>query len=152
RVMPELKVMRLAPVLAGRFAASVNEVVQASRRIYRIQAVSHLASTLLSVGAVLVIVAMVGQRAVAREIALGMFVAYWTAAWRMRSVISHLSDAISTVLDAHFELTNVRDVLKLKPVIPNQGDAKRALRGHIELRNLSFQYPAATTPAIDRIS
>lgn len=152
RVIPQLKVMRLAPMLAERFAASVTSVLLASRRIYRIRAVTHLASTMISISAVLVIVSMVGRRAVAQEIALGWFVAYWTTAWRMRSVFAHLADSVSTILDAHFQLANIREVLDLKPAIPNHGGGQRPLLGHIELRNLTFQYPTSSVPAIDNLT
>ncbi len=152
RFIPEIKVMRLAPLLARRFEGSVTAVLKASRRIYRMQAVTHLVSTSISVAAVLVILCMVGQRAIAREIALGSFVAYWTAAWRMRAVIGHLSDAVSMTLDAHFELVNIREVLSLQPMAPVAGAVSRPLRGRIELRNLTFHYPASDVPAIDGVS
>jgi ATP-binding cassette subfamily B protein len=152
RLIPELKVLRLAPLLADRFEASVSAVLRASRRIYRIQAVTHLVSTMISIAAVLVILCMVGRRAMAAEIALGSFVAYWTGAWRMRAVISHFSDAVSTLLDAHCELTNVREVLQLKPAIPNQGGVRQPLQGRIELRDLTFLYPTSTVRAIDGVS
>ena len=152
RVAAELKVMRLAPLLAERFAENVSSVMLASRRIYRIRAVTHLASTAVSIASVLVIVAMVGRRAMAQEIELGMFVAFWTAAWRMRSVIGQFSDAASRVLDAHFQLSNIRDVLSLKPAIPGEGGTCEPLKAHIELRNVTFRYPTAVAPAIDDVT
>jgi ATP-binding cassette subfamily B protein len=95
---------------------------------------------------------MVGQRAIEGRIALGAFVAYWTSAWRMRAVTSHLSDAVSMTLDAHYELLNVREVLSLRPTLPVAGAVDRPLRGHIELRNLTFQYSGSTVPAIDNVT
>jgi ATP-binding cassette subfamily B protein len=79
-------------------------------------------------------------------------VAYWTAAWRMRAVIGHLSDAVSMTLDAHFELVNIREVLSLKPTSPVAGAVRGPLQGRIELRNLTFHYAASDVPAIDDVS
>lgn len=152
RIVPELKVMRLAPLLARRFEESVATVLKASRRIYRIQAVSHLLSTTVSIAAVLVIVAMVGRGAMSGAITLGSFVAYWTAAWRMRSVIARLSDAVSMLFDGHFELVNVRDVLNLRTKTPAGGRVRNSVQGRIELRHLTFRYPDAAEPTVDDVS
>lgn len=152
RFIPEIKVMRLAPLLAQRFEASVAGVLQSSRMLYRLQAVTHLASTLISIVAVLIILSMVGQRAIEGRIALGAFVAYWTSAWRMRAVTGHLSDAVSMTLDAHYELLNIREVLGLRPTLPVAGAVDQPLQGRIELRDLTFHYPASSVPAIDNVS
>jgi ATP-binding cassette subfamily B protein len=152
RFVPELKVMRLAPLLARRFEASVTTVLKASRRIYRMQAVAHLLSTAVSIAAVLVIVTMVGRGAMSGAITLGSFVAYWTAAWRMRSVIARLSDAVSTFFDGHFELVNIRDVLNLQAKIPAGGRVRKRVQGRIELCHLTFRYPGAAEPTIDNLS
>jgi ATP-binding cassette subfamily B protein len=98
------------------------------------------------------VVRVVGQSAQRGAISVGSFVAFWTAAWRLRAAMTRLSDSLSAVFDAHFAIVQIREFLSLPPRQASGGHVGPDIVGRIELLNASYRYPGAEHAAVDQVS
>ena len=112
------------------------------------QLLANIAATV----AVCLLVRIVGRAAQMGVVSVGSFVAYWTAAWRLRAALTRLSDSLSAVFDAHFAIVQIREFLSLRSTQREGLQLRPELFGRIELRNASYFYPGAVLPAVDQVS
>lgn len=152
RQVPAIRVLRLAPLFLERFRETIRQTLTASRRLNRQRLVMQLVANIVATIAVCLLVRIVGRAAQLGTVSVGSFVAYWTAAWRLRSALTRLSDSLSAVFDAHFAIVQIREFLALRSSQSGGLQLRPELLGRIELRNASFHYPGTEHPAVDRVS
>ncbi len=140
----------------ARFRAANDEYVRRNRVLIRLQGMFYPSMTLfLGFGSLLVL--WMGSREVIRgRISVGEFVAF-NAYLVMLSWPMIAFGWVTNILQRGMaSWKRMLDVLDAQPEIDDRAvsDAGRAavIRGAIEIRDLTFTYPAATTPALDRVS
>ncbi len=139
-----------------RFRAANDEYVRRNRVLIRLQGMFYPSMTLfLGFGSLLVL--WMGSREVIRgRISVGEFVAF-NAYLVMLSWPMIAFGWVTNILQRGMaSWKRMLDVLDAQPEIDDRAvtDAGRAavIRGAVEIRDLTFTYPAATTPALDRVS
>ena len=140
----------------ARFRAANDEYVRRNRVLIRLQGMFYPSMTLfLGFGSLLVL--WMGSREVIRgRISVGEFVAF-NAYLVMLSWPMIAFGWVTNILQRGMaSWKRMLDVLDAQPEIDDRAvsDTGRAavIRGAIEIRDLTFTYPAATTPALDRVS
>ena len=140
----------------ARFRAANDEYVRRNRVLIRLQGMFYPSMTLfLGFGSLLVL--WMGSREVIRgRISVGEFVAF-NAYLVMLSWPMIAFGWVTNILQRGMaSWKRMLDVLDALPEIDDRAvsDAGRAavIRGAIEIRDLTFTYPSATTPALDRVS
>ncbi len=151
-IVPALRMMRLVTFMLDRFQETVTTTLAASHQLYRTQSIMRFISTTLTFTAVAFVLSVVGRATLSGAVSLGAFIAYWTAAWRLQASMSRLTDALSAVFDAHFDVVNIHEFLALQPSRPLTEGFRGTVSGLIECDNVSFQYPGAKRPAIENVT
>ncbi len=151
-IVPALRMMRLVSFMLDRFQQTVTTTLAASHRLYRMQTILRFISTALTFTAVALVLSVVGRATLAGAVTLGGFIAYWTSAWRLQASMSRLSDSLSAVFDAHFDVVNIHEFLALQPSRPLTEGFRGIVSGLIECDNVTFQYPGAKRPAVEHVS
>ena len=152
QIVPTIRLLRLAPLFLERFQETIRQTLTASRRLYRQQMVMQLVANILATVALCFVVRLVGRAAQLGAVSVGSFVAYWTAAWRLRTALTRLSDSMSAVFDAHFAIVQIREFLSLRSTQSSGQQLRLELLGRIEFHNASYLYPGADRPAVDQVS
>jgi ATP-binding cassette, subfamily B, bacterial len=151
--VPTTRTLGLAPLLLRRFESTVREINQASRRLYRRQALGRSIGSLLFLVAVGVMLLAVLQRGRAGELAAGPLAAYAFAALRLRREADALSQSLSELMEGALQVAFLPELLRTVPAVSDAPDAARPLiRGRIELDQVTFCYPGSERPAVDRVS
>ena len=151
-VVPALRMMRLVSFMLDRFQQTVTTTLEASHRLHRSQTMMRFISTGLTFTAVALVLSIVGRATLSGAVTLGAFIAYWTAAWRLQASMTRLTDSLSAVFDAHFDVINIHEFLELKPSLSPTSGFCGTVSGLIEFDRVTFQYPGAKRPAVDDVS
>ncbi|HUP25471.1 MAG TPA: ABC transporter ATP-binding protein, partial [Thermoanaerobaculia bacterium] len=151
--VPTTRTLGLAPLLLRRFESTVREINQASRRLYRRQALGRSIGSLLFLLAVGVMLLAVLQRGRAGELAAGPLAAYAFAALRLRREADALSQSLSELMEGALQVAFLPELLRTVPAVSDAPEAARPLiRGRIEVDQVTFHYPGSDRPAVDRVS
>lgn len=151
-IVPALRMMRLVSFMLDRFQQTVTTTLEASHRLHRSQTMMRFISTGLTFTAVALVLSVVGRATLSGAVTLGAFIAYWTAAWRLQASMTRLTDALSAVFDAHFDVVNIHEFLALRPSRSLTEGFRGTVSGLIECDHVTFQYPGAKRPAVENVS
>lgn len=100
-----------------------------------------------------VVLLLLGTPLVIRgEVTLGQFFAFYQYIQRMIWPMSAIGIGLGQVQEARAAFTRIKDVLRFVPDVPDTGDVEIATLESLEVRELSFTYPGALLPALDRVS
>jgi ATP-binding cassette subfamily B protein len=139
-----------------RFRAANDEYVRRNRVLIRLQGLFYPSMTLFLGFGSLLVLWMGSREAIRGRISVGEFVAF-NAYLVMLSWPMIAFGWVTNILQRGMaSWKRMLDVLDAQPGIDDGAvtDAGRALeiRGAIEIRNLTFTYPGAAAPALDRVS
>ena len=151
-IVPALRMMRLVSFMLDQFQQTVTTTLEASHRLHRSQTIMRFVSTGLTFAAVALVLSVVGRATLSGAVTLGAFIAYWTAAWRLQASMTRLTDSLSAVFDAHFDVVNIHEFLALQPSRSLTAGFRGTVSGLIECEHVTFQYPGAKRPAVDNVS
>ena len=151
-IVPALRMMRLVSFMLDRFQQTVTTTLEASHRLHRSQTMMRFVSTGLTFAAVALVLSVVGRATLSGAVTLGAFIAYWTAAWRLQASMTRLTDSLSAVFDAHFDVVNIHEFLALQPSRSLSAGFRGTVSGLIEYDHVTFQYPGAKRPAVENVS
>ncbi|WP_424889597.1 peptidase domain-containing ABC transporter [Streptomyces sp. XH2] len=87
-----------------------------------------------------------------RELDLGTAVAVQALTATSLGTVTSLSGAFSQLVIANAQVSRVGDILHQPPSDPVFGDRAAEIGGAVSLRDVSFSYPGARTPALDGVS
>jgi ATP-binding cassette subfamily B protein len=151
--VPTTRTLGLAPLLLQRFESTLREVNLASRRIYRRQAVGRSLGTMLFLVAIGLMLLAVLQRGRVGELAAGPLAAYAFAALRLRREADALSQSLSELMEGSLHVASLPEQLRTEPAVRDApAPLAPRIRGRIELDQVTFCYPGANRPALDRVS
>jgi ATP-binding cassette subfamily B protein len=147
------KLLRLEQFLLGRHDDVMRDIVQANQRFFRLQAIVNALSTVFTIVMLLTAAFAVGRQVAAGNVSVGEFVAFWMAAWRLKTSLGNASTACSTVWESHLSIGETREFLDLTSEVKDRGTLQPSrIRGRVELRNVTFTYPHASRPTIEDVS
>jgi ATP-binding cassette subfamily B protein len=140
----------------ARFRAANDEYVRRNRVLIRLQGLFYPSMTLFLGFGSLLVLWMGSREAIRGRISVGEFVAF-NAYLVMLSWPMIAFGWVTNILQRGMaSWKRMLEVLDAHPGINDAAvtDAGRAIaiRGAVEIRNLTFTYPGATTPALDRVS
>lgn len=152
RIVTSIRMMRLVPFMLERFQQTVTTTLKVSHRLYRTQTILKFISTGLTFAAVALVLGVVGRATLAGAVTLGGFIAYWTSAWRLQASMQRLTESLSAVFDAHFDVVNIHDFLALQPKLVANAGHHGHVSGLIEFDDVTFRYPGAKKSAMTNVS
>jgi ABC-type multidrug transport system fused ATPase/permease subunit len=150
--LPTIRLLGLGTLFLDRLQATISATLEASRRLYSRRMLFQLGATLLTIAALCLVISLVGRAAQQGAISVGAFVTYWSAAWRLRASLSRLTEALALVFDGYFAVENIREFLSLRSSLATGAGVARAVRGRIECRGATYQFPGAARPAVDDVT
>jgi ATP-binding cassette subfamily B protein len=139
--IPAVKLFRLAPLLIQRFERTLRELMEVNRGIYKKQALGETAAALLFTFGFLLVVGLVGYRALYGSIPFNLLITYLLAAFRLRNSVASFINKLSTSMEKVLNITNLQEFLSARPTLQDVGTlAPPKIKGQIELRDVTFSY------------
>ena len=147
-----IKLLSLSSLMNDRRESRVKELIADQQHIGRLE-------LLLNTMASCVILAVIGgallfasRRAIAGELNVGTFSAFWMAAWKFRLAAGKLGMSVNGIFNARLTLVNLHEFFALKPKIVDTGTLTPTIRGGIEFRNVSFRYSPNSPRVLANVS
>ncbi len=138
----------------GRFREEGHGIMEAELASTRIRALFTPIMDLLELAAALLVIGLGTWAVTEGRLTVGgllVFLAYLT---QMLGPVRELSSLSNAVFSAAAGAERVIELLDEEPRVTERPDATalRDPRGHLELRDVTFTYPGADRPALDRVS
>ena len=152
--VPEVKALRLAPMLVERFRSISEEFRDRNRTRYASRFRLGVGFTVLMVVAFYAVFARVASRYVGGALSVGDLAVFATAGLRLRSALEAVVPSTANALKTALYVENLRAFLEIRPRIREapQAVSPVSTRGEIAFRDVSFIYPGAKTPALVNVS
>jgi ABC-type multidrug transport system fused ATPase/permease subunit len=142
RLVPEVKLLDLPPVLLRRFRELMAEFRDENRLRYRSRLLGDSAFTALSVCAAYALFVRVLQRVLQASLTVGDVAVFASVALRLRDALESAVSDITGALQRSLFISNLRTFLEVQPRIYAGADEWPAEpKGEIEFRHVSFTYP-----------
>jgi ATP-binding cassette, subfamily B, bacterial len=159
--VPEVKLLRLAPLLIGKFQALMTEFRDHNQKVnWRILWGSSLYATIAALGFYLTFV-RVALRVVNSDLTIGDVAIYGGAMARLRQALEQAILAVTEALEHTLYIANLQEFLALQPTLrPPKGEPPArepsailaSSRGEVTLQEVTFAYPGTKTPILNNIS
>ncbi|MBN9097295.1 MAG: ABC transporter ATP-binding protein [Pseudonocardia sp.] len=134
----------------------------AAYRRSRLRAQTYIATyfpgvALLSDIATVAVLGVGAARLASGDLTAGVLTAFLLYLWLFFSPVQQLSQVFDSYQQARVGLSRITDLLRTPTTVPPEPDGEAVsvpdrLRGEVELRDVSFSYAGAATPALDRVS
>ncbi len=149
----ELRLLQIQPVLLDRLQRILAEFRTLVLTHLRFELTGRLIFAVLSVVAVYVALTKAAFAIVEGQLTIGDLAIFGSAAAQLRFLIEH---AVSLSGSLRWKLFNVRRIREFMGLVPGQGRVTATpvprLRGAVELRDIEFTYPGASTPTLRGLS
>ncbi len=152
-IVPETKLLGLAPLFLRRFRELMSGIRDENRRINaRILGIGSLFAGLTTVAFFATFV-RVALRAAAGEVTIGQLAIYGGATGRLRVALDQTIRALTEVLEHTLHLAALREFLALRPrpEPPDDGVLTHP-RGSVEVRDVVFTYAGGSAPTLQGLS
>jgi ATP-binding cassette subfamily B protein len=141
-------------VVIGRFEEKVDAIVTERMKFVRLSSIfSALIPLMASIGFV-VAISYGGYLTINKNITLGDFVAFLLYLTLLRQPLEQLGNMLNVIQRASASLARISELLNVPPaVFDHEGVLSEApVKGDVEVKNLSFQYPGTQTQVLKDIS
>ena len=151
--VPEMKLLGVAPRFIARCRDLMLQFRDADRRFHWQNLVGSTAAATVVIGALYVLVVRVALRVLDGSVGIGDLAVFGTATARMRTVLDAAIRATTVAYEHALHVTSLRAFLT-EPAAPEPTEtiALPPARGEVELRDVTFTYPGATSRAVERVS
>jgi len=151
--IPTVKSFQLGPLLLHRFEETFREIMDVDRGIHRKQALGGIFAALVFTLGFLLVLGLVGYRAIAGTIAFQFLITYLLASFRLRNSVVEFINRLSASMERALGITNLKEFLRAKPTLRDEGkiDSGR-IRGQIKLQDVTFTYPGCQVPVLHGIN
>jgi ATP-binding cassette subfamily B protein len=153
-LMSEVKVLRLAPVLVGRFRALMTEFRDEGRLLYEKSFRGGAAFVVLTTAVIYALFFRVALLAVEGKVTLGDLAIFGGAATRLRNSLEGLVSTSSRILETSLHIGDLKEFLDTEPAGAPEGSAALPVpgRGRVVFENVSFRYPGASEAVLSGVS
>jgi ATP-binding cassette, subfamily B, bacterial len=149
----EVKLLDLAPVLAGQFRSIMMGFRDEDRKLSVRQFVSN---SFFAVVATVVFYAMfirVAMRVLQGSLSVGDIAIYGGATLSVRRALESAIRSIAGALEQTLFIGNLQEFLSLRSSMPtSSGPMPSSARGELEFRGVSFTYPGSSQAALSNLS
>jgi ATP-binding cassette subfamily B protein len=153
--VPEVKLLRLAPLLISKFRALMAEFRDHNQRVNkRIFWGSTLYATVAALGFYFTF-ARVALRVVSRNLTIGDVAIYGGAMARLRQALERAILATTAALEHTLYIANLQEFFALEPTLHHGLEVEDTLtecQGAVTLDEVVFTYPGSTKPTLNGIS
>lgn len=152
--VPEVKLLRLAPLLISKFRALMAEFRDHNQKVNRrILWGSSLYATIAALG-FYVTFARVALRVVNSDLTIGDIAIYGGAMARLRQALESAILATTDALEHTIYIANLQEFFALEPTVAEAavGLELSACQGAVTLQDVSFTYPGTNMPILENIS
>ncbi len=150
---PAVRLMSLGPLMIAKFRDVFRELMQVDRAVYRKEAIGNFLAAFIFTTGVLVVIAMIGHKALAGNLKFSLLIAYLVAAFRFRNIFAQFGAKLASAMERILTITHLRELLAYAPGI--QDGTIHPLsppEGAIEMKDVSFGYPGNSEPVLRNIS
>ncbi len=151
--IPTVRLYNLGPLMLGRFVEMMKHLIALQRGLYTKHAIGRAVVAVAFALAFFLAAAWVTSQTLTGVLTLGMLVTYLASAIRFRRCTASLVTSVSGLME---KALYVRDLYEFLAVPVNITDSKglvlSEVRGEIELRGVTFYYPATDRPALRNVS
>ncbi len=151
--VPEVKLLGLEPTFIERCRALMIGFRDADRRLHWQNLVGSSAAAMIVVAALYTLFIRVSLRVVDGTVGLGDLAVFGGATARLRAVLDSAIRAVTIGYEQALHVSNLRAFLD-EPAAQCASDGVEPppARGDVELRDVSFTYPGARSPAVEGVS
>jgi len=152
-VVPETKLLNLGPIIIERYRQFMTEFRDVNRKRHRRSFVGGAIFAAMTIVAVYAMFAHVVSRVLSGILSVGDVAIFGVAALRLRNALESVVLASTSALTHALQVAHLREFLEVTPVIPrNQGRTAGISSGAIEVSDVTFAYPGATSPTLVDLS
>ncbi len=150
---PAVRLMSLGPLMIDKFRGIFRELMDVDRAIYGKEAIGNFLAAFIFTAGVLVVVAMIGHRALAGNLEFSLLIAYLIAAFRFRNIFAQFGAKLASAMERILTITHLRELLAYAPGIQDGTIHPASVPdGAIEMKEVSFGYPGSSEPVLRNIS
>ena len=151
--VPEVKLLGLAPILYEKFRVLMTDIRDQNRKRYLNSFTAGAVIAALTATAFYAMFTSVLHRFVEGMLTVGDIAIFGTVGLRLRGALESAVLALANALKDILYIDNLRVFLDIQPRIDGtSGLQPSAVKGTIELRNVSFTYPGSEKPALSNVS
>jgi ATP-binding cassette subfamily B protein len=153
RLVPEVKLLGLPPVLLRRFRELMAGFRDENRLRYRARLLGDSVFTVLSVSAAYALFGRVLHRVLNESLTVGDVAVFASVALRLRNALEHGIAQTTGALQKSLFISNLRTFLEVEPrVYGGATEWPSEPKGEIEFRDVSFTYPGTDRPVLRDVS
>lgn len=151
--IPEIKLLRLSPLLARRFVALMEEFRDQNRQIYGRIFLGSSLFAILSSAAFYGTFVRVALRVVGGGLTIGDVAVYGGAMGRLRTALENAIIAATDTLEYALHISNLQLFFSVEPHIVASGKVTEPKTpGEVVIDHLTFTYPGSKSPTLHDIS
>jgi ATP-binding cassette subfamily B protein len=152
-VVPETKLLNLGPIIIERYRQFMSEFRDVNRKRHLRSFVGGSLFAGLTILAVYGMFWRVVHKVLAGVLSVGDVAIFGVAALRLRNALESVVLASASGLTNALQVAHLRAFLEVTPVIKRtQGRTSGIDRGAVDVSNVTFTYPGATTPTLVDLS
>ena len=142
----------LRELMLDRHKEQMTDIAEDNRRVGGLEIVVNLGSSLVMVLIMAGAIWYATQKASRGMLEIGMFAAFWTAAFQFSRAANDLGSSFSKLLNARFRIQDLHEFFKLTPQLEDRGTKTPQIKGKIEVENLSFRFGPDLPPVLENVS
>jgi len=151
--LPEVKLLGLAPLMLRKFDDQLKEFIQQDQKIRSSVLTMQTVYALITSGLVTALLYGIIRQIRERVLTLGDLTIFGSAALRLRRNIEITVRSAGLALEHTIYISHIRSLFQIRPESGSGGEHPAAsVTGDIRFENVSFYYPSAPQPALDRVS
>jgi ATP-binding cassette subfamily B protein len=152
-VVPETKLLNLGPIVIERYRQFMTEFRDVNRKRHRRSFVGGSIFAAMTIIAVYAMFAHVVTRVLSGILSVGDVAIFGVAALRLRNALESVVLASTSGLTHALQVAHLREFLEVTPVISrSEGRVSGISSGAVEVSNVTFAYPGATSPTLVDLS
>jgi ATP-binding cassette, subfamily B, bacterial len=151
--LPEVKLLGLAPLMLQKFDKLLREFIQQDQKIRRSALTMQSIYALITSGLVSMLLYGITRKIGDHVLTIGDLTIFGGAALRLRRNIEMTVRSAGTALENTIYISHIRALFQIQPRGGAAGARPSApLAGEIRMDNVTFFYPNAPRPALQRVS
>jgi ATP-binding cassette, subfamily B, bacterial len=151
--LPEIKLLGLSPLMLQKFDELLTEFIDQDQKIRRSALTMQSAYSLLTSGLVTALLYGIVTKIRNHALTLGDLTIFGSAALRLRRNIEMTVLSAGSALENTIYISHIRSLFQIHPESAPQGEKPaRPVDGEIRMDNVTFFYPNAPQPALDKVT
>lgn len=142
----------LRELMLDRHKQQMTDIADDNRRVGGLEIVVNLGTSLVMVLIMAGAIWYATQKASRGMLEIGMFAAFWTAAFQFSRAANDFGSSFSKLLNARFRIQDLHEFFKLTPQLKDRGTKTPRIEGEIEVEDLSFRFGPELPLVLENVS